>query len=59
MFPQFWYGQSKSIIAMIQSFFLHNCFSIIQVMGINDDKSRNKSQKDCNAMNLAFHGYKK
>ena len=34
---------------MMQSFFLHNSFSIIQVMG--DDKSWNRPQKDCNAIN--------
>jgi len=34
--------------------FLHNSFSVIQVMGLNDEKSWNRLQKDCNAINLFF-----
>jgi len=36
---------------MMQTFFLHNSFSIIQVMGLKDEKSQNKHQKDCKAIN--------
>jgi len=42
---------------MMQSFFLHNSFSIIQVMGLNDDKSNNGNsgqhyhQNDIGAIN--------
>ena len=46
-------------LKMMQSFFLHNSFSVIQGMGLNDEKCLNIPQKDCNATNLAFHGYKK
>jgi len=42
----------KAHLKMIQSFFLHNSVPIIPDMGLNDDKSWNRPQKDCNAINL-------
>jgi len=32
-------SDKKTHLKMMQSFFLHNSFSINQVMGLNDDKS--------------------
>ena len=42
----------KAHFNMIQSLFLHNSFSIIQVMGLNDEKSLSRHQKDCNVIDL-------
>jgi len=36
----------------MQSFFLHNSFSISQVIRLNHEKFRNRPQKDCNVINL-------
>ena len=37
---------------MMQSFFLQNSFSIIQVIGLNEEKTWNRPQKDSNAINV-------
>jgi len=42
----------KTHLKMMQSFFLHNSFSIIHVMGLHDDKSWNRPQKT--VMPLAY-----
>jgi len=42
----------KAHLKMMQSFFLHNSFSIIPFMGLNDEKTWNRPQKDCNAIYL-------
>jgi len=37
---------------MMQSFFLFDSLSIIQVIRLNEEKTWNRPQKDCNAINL-------
>ena len=38
----------------MQSFFLHNSFSIIQVMGLNDDKYWNRPKKTVIPLTYGF-----
>jgi len=39
-------------LKMMKSFFLHNYFSIIQVMGLNEEITWNRPPNNCNAINL-------
>jgi len=46
------FSDKKTHLKMMQSFFLHNSFSIIQAIRPKEEKTWNRPQKDCNAINL-------